>query len=100
MFGRRRRPLMRAAMVGGTAYAVGKHAQRGTEREQEQEARLAELEAQQMAPPTAQPTAPPVAPTGGPTDIAAKLTELKGLMDQGVLTPEEFETAKQKVLAG
>jgi hypothetical protein len=87
---------MRAAMVGGTAYAVGRHAQRGTEREQEQEARLAELEAQQ-APPQAPP---PMAPTGGPTDIAAQLTDLKGLMDQGVLTADEFEAAKQKLLAG
>jgi hypothetical protein len=86
---------MRAAMVGGTAYAVGKHAQRGDDRESDQEYRLQELEAQQMA---AAP--PPAAPTGGPTDIAAKLTELKGLMDQGVLTEAEFTAAKQKLLAG
>jgi hypothetical protein len=38
--------------------------------------------------------------SGGPTDIAAKLTELKGLLDQGVLTQEEFTAAKAKVLAG
>jgi len=92
---RRRRPLMRAAMVGGAAYAVGKHAQRGDDRETDQEYRLQELEAQQTA---AAP--PPVAPSGGPTDLAAKLTELKGLMDQGVLTQEEFAAAKQKLLAG
>jgi hypothetical protein len=86
---------MRAAMVGGTAYAVGKHAERGHQREDEQEYRLQELEAQQMA------AAPPaVAPTGGPTDLAAKLTELKALMDQGVLTQDEFTAAKQKLLAG
>jgi hypothetical protein len=82
---RRRRPLMRAAMVGGTAYAVGKHAQRSGDREQEQEARLQELEAQQSA--QAPVTVPP---GGGPTDIAEKLTQLKSLQDQGVLTPEEF----------
>jgi len=86
---------MRAAMVGGAAYAVGKHAQRGGDRETDQEYRLQELEAQQTA---AAP--PPVAPSGGPTDLAAKLTELKGLMDQGVLTQEEFAAAKQKLLAG
>ena len=44
---RRRRPLMRAAMVGGTAYAVGKHAQRSGDREDDQEVRLQELESQQ-----------------------------------------------------
>ena len=91
---RRRRPLMRAAMVGGTAYAVGKHAQRSGDREQEQEARLQELEAQQQYA-QAPVTAPP---GGGPTDIAEKLTQLKSLQDQGVLTPEEFAAAKAKLL--
>jgi len=84
---------MRAAMVGGTAYAVGKHAQRSGDREQEQEARLQDLEAQQYA--QAPVTAPP---GGGPTDIAEKLTQLKSLADQGVLTPEEFSAAKAKLL--
>lgn len=93
MMMRRRRPLMRAAMVGGTAYAVGKHAQRSGDREQEQEARLQDLEAQQYA---QAPVAAP--PGGGPTDIAEKLTQLKALQDQGVLTPEEFTAAKAKLL--
>jgi Short C-terminal domain len=91
---RRRRPLMRAAMVGGTAYAVGKHAQRGNQQEQDQEARLEQLEAQQYA--QAPVTAPP---GGGPTDIAEKLTQLKSLLDQGVLTPDEFAAAKAKLLS-
>ena len=84
---------MRAAMVGGTAYAVGKHAQRSGDREEDQEARLQELEAQQDA--QAPVTAPP---GGGPTDIAEKLTQLKSLQEQGVLTPEEFTAAKAKLL--
>jgi Short C-terminal domain len=96
VFRRRRRPLMRAAMVGGTAYAVGKHAQRGQSQEQEQEARIAELEAQQYAP----AAAPAVPPAGGPTDLAANLTQLKGLLDQGALTQAEYDAAKQKLLAG
>src|SRR5262245_54384187 len=113
MMMRRRRPLARAAMVGGTAYAVGKHAQRGQEREAEQEARLQELEAQQAAqsqqayapPPQAAPPPPQAAPpppmsAGGPTNLADELTKLKGLADAGVLTPEEFEAAKQKLLSG
>ena len=116
MMMRRRRPLARAAMVGGAAYAVGKHAQRGQEREAEQEARLQDLEAQQAyggqpqqqyAPPPPQqqyappPQAAPPAPMsgGGPTNIAEELTKLKGLADAGVLTPQEFEAAKQKLLS-
>jgi hypothetical protein len=93
MMMRRRRPLMRAAMVGGTAYAVGKHAQRADNREDDQEVRLQQLEAQQYA--QTPVTAPP---GGGPTDIAEKLTQLKSLMDQGVLSPEEFAAAKAKLL--
>jgi hypothetical protein len=79
-------------MVGGAAYAVGRSGQRRAQSEADQEARLEELEAQQ---------APQAAvPAGGPTDVAAQLTQLKGLMDQGVLSPEEFAAAKQKLLAG
>ena len=94
----RRRPLMRAAMVGGGAYMVGKNAQRKSQQEADQEARLNQLEAQQMqAPaPAAAPT-PAAAPAGD--DLVSKLTELKGLMDAGVLTADEFEAAKQKLLS-
>ena len=40
--------------------------------------------------------APAAAPAGD--DVASKLLELKGLMDQGVLSPEEFQQAKAKLL--
>jgi len=105
----RRRPLMRAAMVGGTAYVAGKHASNTQQREADQEARIQELEAQQYqqqaaaAPPPPPPPPPPApvaaAPAAGGTDIASKLVELKGLMDQGILTQEEFDAAKAKLLA-
>jgi hypothetical protein len=106
---RRRRPLMRAAMVGGAGYMAGKSMQRGSQRESDQEQRLEELEAQQqqpvaMAPPPPPPPAPaappPAAPAAAGGDLVSKLQELKTLMDEGVLTPEEFEAAKQQVLAG
>lgn len=42
-------PLLRSAIVGGTAYAVGKSAQRGAYREDAQEQRLNELEQQRGA---------------------------------------------------
>jgi hypothetical protein len=94
----RRRPLMRAAMVGGGAYMVGKNAQRKSQQEADQEARLNQLEAQQMqAPAPVAAPAPAAAPAGD--DLVSKLTELKGLMDAGVLTADEFEAAKQKLLS-
>lgn len=100
MFVRRRRPLLGAAMIGGTAYAAGKAGQRRAQEDADQEARLSQLEAQQSQGQQVQQVPATAPPTGGPTDIAAKLTELKGLMDQGVLSPEEFQVAKQKLLAG
>jgi hypothetical protein len=94
----RRRPLMRAAMVGGTAYAVGKHAARGEQREYEEQARIAALEDQvstQAPAPSQMPAAAPAQP-----DLASQLANLKSLVDQGVLTQAEFAAAKQKLLAG
>ena len=89
----RRRPLMRAAMIGGGAYMVGKNAQRRGDMNADQDARIAQLEAQQQAP------APAQAPSSGGSDVVAKLTELKGLKDAGVLDDAEFEAAKQKLLS-
>jgi Short C-terminal domain len=98
----RRRPLLRAGMLAGTAAAAHRAGTRSAERqyaESEQDQRLAALEAQQQYAP--QPVAPAAAPpAGGGTDIVAELTKLKGLADAGVLTPEEFQAAKAKLLAG
>jgi membrane protease subunit (stomatin/prohibitin family) len=98
----RRRPLARAAMIGGTAYVGAKAGQRSATRQQEeaqqeaeQNAQIQELQAQQAA-----AAAPAPAPAAGGTDLAGELTKLKGLLDQGILTQEEFDAAKQKLLAG
>jgi hypothetical protein len=92
MFMRRRRPIMRAAMVGGASYYAGKKVQQGREDDADRDARLEQLEAQQAA-------APP--PPGGMTDATIEqLTKLGQLRDQGVLTDEEFEAQKQKLLQG
>jgi hypothetical protein len=51
----RRRPLLRAAAVGGTAYVAGKHmANKANDQaayEDQQDQRISDLEAQQQAPP-------------------------------------------------
>jgi membrane protease subunit (stomatin/prohibitin family) len=88
----RRRPLMAAAAIGGTAYVVGKHRQAGQQQEADQNAAIADLQAQQ---------APPAqAAAAGQEGIADQLAKLKSLLDSGVLTQDEFAAAKQKVLAG
>jgi len=103
---------MAAAMIGGTAHMAHKAGQRSAEaqqREYDQEARLQELESQQSqqqyAPPPpppqyAAPPPPPAAPAAGGTDIASQIQQLAQLRDQGVLSPEEFEAAKHKLLGG
>src|SRR4051794_32977874 len=113
--GRRRRPLMRAAMVGGGAYVAGKHAAAGQQREADQNAQIAELQEnqyaqqpqQQMAPPPPPAYAPPP-PAPAPAPVAAApamdpieaLTQAKQLLDAGVLTQEEFDAQKARILGG
>ena len=91
---RRRRPLMRAAMVGGVAYHAGKKTQEGRDDDYDRDARLEQLEAQQAQ----QAQAPPA---GGMTDnTIEQLGKLGQLHEQGVLTDAEFEVQKQKLLQG
>jgi membrane protease subunit (stomatin/prohibitin family) len=88
----RRRPLLAAAVVGGTAYHVGKKGQQS----RDQQAQIDDMQAQQdqQAPPQAAPEAAPAADE----DPMAKLTQLKSLLDQGVLTQAEFDFQKTKIL--
>jgi len=79
MMMRRRRPLRRAAMVGGVAYHAGK-----------------KVESQ----PAAVPAPAAAAPPRGLSDAAiAQLKELAQLKDAGVLTQEEFDKRKRQLLA-
>ena len=85
----RRRPLARAAMVGGTAYVAGRAgARRGAASAQAQQAPAPEYT---EAPPEAEP-----APSS--EDAMAELTQLKQLLDSGTLTQAEFDAQKQKIL--
>jgi hypothetical protein len=78
---RRRRPLARAAIVGGTAYAVGKHVQGGRDADATEEA-----------------PAEPEAAAPGTDDVYNELERLAELKDKGVLTDAEFEVQKAKLL--
>jgi len=93
----RRRPLMRAAVVGGTAYYAGKKVSQGRQAEADQNAQIADLQAQQVQP---QYAAPAPAQAGGAESVADQIERLKGLLDSGALTPEEYSAAKQQVLQG
>ena len=90
---RRRRPLMRAAMVGGVAYHAGKKVQEGRDEDYERDAQIQDLQAQQAQ--QAQGGG------GGMTDnTIEQLGKLGQLHEQGVLTDAEFEVQKQKLLQG
>jgi len=92
----RRRPLLRAAVVGGGAYMAGKH-MAGKQAEQdyqdsEQDQRISSLEQQQATVP-----APRAAGTPSMSDQLNQLAELR---NQGVLSDDEFAAAKAKLLGG
>jgi hypothetical protein len=93
---RRRRPLLRGAMVGGVGYMAGKAGANRAAQEASQEERPAGVESRQAATPPAAPQAP--SPAGG--GKVEQLKQLGELRDSGVLTAEEFEREKQKVLEG
>lgn len=123
----RRRPLLRAAAVGGGAYMAGKHvANKQAEQaayEADQDARISDLEAQQSAQqqgyqqqdyqqpppqyqqpppqyqqPPQQPYQQPPAPApAASSPMIDQLNQLADLHQQGVLTDEEFAAAKAKL---
>ena len=83
----RRRPLLRAAMVGGAGYAVGKRH---------------EASVQEQAQPAAAPAAAPAA-SAAPSSESERidtLTKLKGLLDSGVLTQEQYDSERQRLTEG
>ena len=80
---RRRRPLARAAIVGGTAYAVGKHVQGNRDAEQQEAYDAGQADA---------------APAESTEDVYAQLERLADLKAKGVITDAEFEVQKHKLL--
>ena len=96
----RRRPLMRAAVVGGGAYMAGKSRARNQEAaaqaEDDQNARISDLEQQQYQQPP--PPAPAPAPAAS-SPMIDQLNQLADLHQQGVLTDDEFAAAKAKLFS-
>jgi hypothetical protein len=85
----RRRPLLRAAVVGGTTYAAGRAS--GCRAAESDSA--ASYQDQQPAP---QP--PQQSGSGTEAAMMDQLSQLATLHQQGALTDEEFAAAKAKLL--
>jgi hypothetical protein len=83
----RRRPLLRAAAIGGGAYAIGKHRAQSQQEQQPDDAGAA------AAAPAAAPASAGI--TSQDTD---RLAELGRLHESGVLTDDEFAQEKTKIL--
>jgi membrane protease subunit (stomatin/prohibitin family) len=88
--------LLRAAIVGGAAYHVGKKVQSGRDQDAAQQQQIDEMQAQQQQQQYEQQAAP-AAPSQ--EDAMAQLAQLKQLLDQGVLTQAEFDMQKTKILS-
>jgi hypothetical protein len=82
---------MRAAMVGGAGYAVGKRRAQSQEHEAQQDTEIQQAQAAQ---------APPKGGGGGMSEVERldALKKLGELHDSGVLTDEQFEAEKEKLL--
>jgi hypothetical protein len=78
--------LLRAAAVGGAGYYAGKKIKEGRDADAAQD----EFDEEQEQTP----------PAGGISDdVIDQLTKLADLKEKGILTEEEFEAQKQKLLA-
>jgi hypothetical protein len=88
----RRRPLLRAAVIGGGAYAVGRKAANRS-------AQQAQQESSQQPPQVPQQAPPPADPAAAGDSMPDQLSKLTALHAQGALTDAEFSAAKAKLLA-
>ena len=93
--------MARTAVVAGTATAVSGRVARRQHGQMQQAAdaeafrqqQATAMPQEQAAPPA--PAAPPAAPAA---DVVTQLKELADLMDRGILTREEFEAQKARIL--
>ncbi len=95
------RGVARTAVVAGTATAVSGRVQRRqaakfADRDAQIYAEREQAYQQQAAPPPQAPPPPP--PAAPPVDVVGQLKELAELKDQGILTEDEFNAQKAKLL--
>ena len=91
------RGVARTAAVVGTANAVSHKQQQKYARQDQQAAQAAAYQQQQYAPPPQQQYAPPP-PVVEEDPTVAKINQLAALHAQGILSDEEFASAKAKAL--
>ena len=89
------RGMARTAVVAGTATAVSNRVSRRQARRWGGQEQYADPEPAYAAPP---PQYAPPAPAAQSGDLAAELERLGGLRNQGLLTDDEFNAAKAKLL--
>jgi hypothetical protein len=95
------RGVARTAAIAGTATAVSNRVSRrqaGRWAAKEQEQYPPEEQQQQYAAPPPQYAAPPPPPADPMQDKLAQLKQLGELKEQGVLSDEEFQQQKAKIL--
>ena len=93
---RRRRPLLRAAMVGGAGYAAGRNVAERRQQQESQEEEVDELQRNQSV--RAIPTSPGRSSGSSVIERAEALVKLKALLDSGALSQDEFDTQKLRML--
>jgi hypothetical protein len=86
----RRRPLLRAAAVGGGAYMVGKRSAQRSAMDQQQESDQDQSGSEQAPSVPAQPSGPP--------SMSDQLKQLSDLHTSGALSDDEFAAAKSRLL--
>jgi hypothetical protein len=86
----RRRPLLRAAVIGGGAYAVGKRSGQ----------RTAQDSAAEQGQNTNVEQASPAPGGTGEASVSDQLAQLSQLHQQGSLSDSEFAAAKTRLLGG
>lgn len=79
--------MARTAVIAGTASATAN----AVNSRAQDKAAAQQQEAAQAAPPAA-------AATGGLDELTTQLTQLKALVDQGILTQDEFDAKKKQLL--
>lgn len=92
------RGVARTAAIAGTATAVSNRVSRRQANRWSEQAEAQAYEQEQGGPPPPPPQAPPPA-ASTESDILGQLKQLGELKEAGVLTEDEFENQKAKILA-